>query len=538
MNHLRVARIVAIASAVYFILHGLYVITAPEHTVMSWLYDDCFYYLITAKHLFEQHISSFDGITVTSGYHPLWAWICVSVYGLHNKLDITYVRLCMGVSLLISSLVLVAALRRSLPANFGWLWALGLGATSYSALNNGITIMEWPLVIVFWTLMHLLLLRQSDPHCTRSRLITLCAASAALGFAGSLSRTDFGLIPAAYVAAGTFIGYRYHLWRPFKAALWAVSGSAVGLGCVMAYNRAMTGSWAQQSVQVKHLLASTSTPFNPAPAAWQFARALLYLPPLDLSQGDRTQLVRYGVLALVGCSLAAIAAIIYLVRRRSARKANLIPSSPQEALGFASAIFGIAGYLILYSFNSQGTFGWYSATVTGFVLLLAARAFTHVGPRIAAACALPLIALNIAVGLYGGPTAGGQYQEVRTGRVLHRDHPNSLMAGGDVGKPSFYNGGTMINLDGLMNNEVYPYLTAGNFPCYFLVRHIEYLSDVGGMTVPIVDAERTRHHLPALNWAKIFVPRSATDDEGFAATYLQTDFAAIQNLGECPAPHH
>ena len=77
-------RLAAVASACFFLLHSLMVIFGSQSTVMEWLYDDAFYYMITAKHFSERHISSFDGFTLTTGYHPLWMWLCAIIYRLHG----------------------------------------------------------------------------------------------------------------------------------------------------------------------------------------------------------------------------------------------------------------------------------------------------------------------------------------------------------------------------------------------------------------------------------------------------------------------
>jgi len=42
--------------------------------------DDFFYYLKVAQSLVTRHISSFDGSTLTNGYHPLWMLVLVSLF--------------------------------------------------------------------------------------------------------------------------------------------------------------------------------------------------------------------------------------------------------------------------------------------------------------------------------------------------------------------------------------------------------------------------------------------------------------------------
>jgi hypothetical protein len=531
----RLAQVASIGAAAYFFFHCLMVITGTEKRLMEWLYDDAFYYLIVAKHFSERHISSFDGVTVTSGYHPLWMWLCAAVYGIRGHLDLTYVRLCMGMTTCISMGLLVYGLRANLlKKNNGWLWALALGATSYSALNNGITVMEWPLVLLVWALLHGLIMRSvmssekaPDLHWVAYTVTFL------LGIAGSLSRTDFGLIPACYLVGGLLVARHFKEWNPMRTAAWALAGAVAGLGLVFLYNHSMTGSWIQQSAQVKHIAASFAAPFNPVPAIWQFARVLLYLPALDLGEGQRASMLRLGLEILLPSGL--FVAGFAIVRRRWILEqfTRVWFRSPSDTLSLTSAALGILGYLLFYSFNSQATYGWYTATVTGFVLVLSARIFSLLGTRACASIVLPLMVINMAAAEYRGGNARSQSQENSAGRLMRQYHAGARMGGGDVGKPSFYNEGKMFNLDGLMNNEVVPYLVEGRVHCYILKKHIEYLSDTGSITVPLTDAVRAKRKEATLPWSRYFILVEGRDSNGEPATYLKTDFDAISNSGEC-----
>src|SRR5688500_4736879 len=44
--------------------------------------DDFYYYLIPAQNIVEHGLSSFDGSTVTNGYHPLWMMCMVVLVAL------------------------------------------------------------------------------------------------------------------------------------------------------------------------------------------------------------------------------------------------------------------------------------------------------------------------------------------------------------------------------------------------------------------------------------------------------------------------
>jgi hypothetical protein len=509
---------------------------------MEWLYDDAFYYLITAKHFSEQHISSFDGVTRTSGYHPLWMWLCAFIYGLRGRLDLTYVRLCMGLALTISGATLLFALLSAYRhRRAGLLWALGLAACSYSALNNGCSVMEWPLVIFCWYLLHRLLIPRDDCRSARpgKELVQPVAYIACFttGFAGSLSRTDFGLIPACYLAAALLLALKHRTQASAFRALAALCGAAFGILVVFVYDRQMTGSWMQGSAQAKRLAASVSVPFNPVPAVWQFLRVLFFLPAMDLSADRKAMLLR-GSLALLlpVFGLLAFGAIAARKRLAAAIKASW-PVHPAEQFALVAAILGVTGYVFLYAFNTQATYGWYSASVTGFIILLAARGLRTLRPTTAAAIVLPLMLANIIAAESFGGNARAQWQEVVGGKAMHHDHPTAVMGGGDVGKPSFYNGGTILNIDGLMNNEVLPYIANGNIHCYILRRRIEFLSNLGTVTAPIVDAERLRLRKPPLPWTRYFTNAKAIPEDQpspVVRPYLQTNFEAIQASGECP----
>lgn len=526
-------RAAAIGGCAYFLIHSLSIVLGPKQRVMEWLYDDTFYYMITAKHLSEQHIASFDGVTVTSGYHPLWMWLCAILYGLRGRLDFTYVRCCMGLALCISGGMLCATLRYAIvKRQRGLLWALGLAATSYSALNNGLTVMEWPLVVLCWLILHHFVMSREASEQLKCSQAKAYVTAFWVGFAGSLSRTDFGLIPLCYLAASLIV-LRAGQWNSVRRAGTALAGSVVGLALVLIYNFRMTGSWFQASAETKRIFASLSSPFNPVPALWQFLRVVFYLPPLELSPALRTLWLLQGLRLLLVIGLLTMAFFVGTRKWLYARAVREWKRRYSEDLASVAAVLGLTSYLLVYALNSQATYGWYTATITGFVLVLASRVLGSLRGPVAARIVLPLMLCNVAVAEYCGGNARGQTQEIAIGKRMHAEHPGARMGGGDVGKPSFYNDGTMFNLDGLMNNEVYPYLIAGRIHCYILHRHIEYLSNVGSITVPLTDAERLKHHESPIPWSRYFVPQDSSDNFQNFDSYLKTDFDAIRSSGEC-----
>ena len=57
--------------------------SAPHNFTTHWFTrDDAYYYFKVAQNISEGHGSSFDGINLTNGYHPLWMLICIPIFSL------------------------------------------------------------------------------------------------------------------------------------------------------------------------------------------------------------------------------------------------------------------------------------------------------------------------------------------------------------------------------------------------------------------------------------------------------------------------
>jgi hypothetical protein len=70
---------------IVILLIHFYVALAPANSVMNWFTtDDAFYYFKTAQNIGLGHDISFDGISRTNGFHPLWMIICVPIFLLAN----------------------------------------------------------------------------------------------------------------------------------------------------------------------------------------------------------------------------------------------------------------------------------------------------------------------------------------------------------------------------------------------------------------------------------------------------------------------
>jgi hypothetical protein len=70
---------------IVIILIHLYIALAPANSLMNWYTtDDAFYYFKTAQNIGLGNGISFDGLSRTNGFHPLWMMICVPIFLLAN----------------------------------------------------------------------------------------------------------------------------------------------------------------------------------------------------------------------------------------------------------------------------------------------------------------------------------------------------------------------------------------------------------------------------------------------------------------------
>lgn len=126
------------------VLAQLWVLFVPTSSLLNWFTtDDAFYYFKVAQNIAEGHGSTFDGMHLSNGYHPLWMLICVPVFALARFDLILPLRLIVLISILLSagtSVIIFRLLKRWVREPIAWLvglsWAL-LPAIARNATLKG-----------------------------------------------------------------------------------------------------------------------------------------------------------------------------------------------------------------------------------------------------------------------------------------------------------------------------------------------------------------------------------------------------------------
>ena len=305
------------------------------------LEDDAYFYLQIAWNIGTGHGSTFDGLTITNGYHLLWmgllsvlAWVVASL-GFGKAAMVVLVSLA-GVSLAATSAV--GAFRSTAERIFYVVLALFCGAT-----------MEGTLVAALC-----LLAMRAFLDDDASLPVTLGAA-----FLLPLARIDYGWVAPAL--ALICLGDRGRMQRlpllPIAAA------AALGAATHFAVERAMFGTWTTVSSAYKAELFTRSGAFRIVP-----------------NLANRANQIRYACAALCGIAIGAQA-----WRLREGR----------TALAFGVALAPLMLYSVVNAMRD-----WYFLPGLAMLLLLASRACTHAPRAWRTAVAIQASVIAIACVMY------------------------------------------------------------------------------------------------------------------------------------------
>lgn len=424
------------------------------------LLDDSFYYLQVARNVAAGAGSSFDGIELTNGYHPLWMWLLVPVHWVAAARPET----CLRIGLVISSVLGVGVLLwiRHVLNRQATAWAAAIGLLLFAwprILGQTVNMLESGLLL--FTYMTIVALLVSNRATAAGRGV---AFGILLGLA-ALARLDTVFLWIAVGILGVARGLqgRALIHAPeipierdrgrLARIVENVAPLALGLVIVAPYlywNHSRFGHWTPVSGYVK-----TSFP-HPEFQARTF---------LDFKE--------FTLLALVGVGF-----LLASLRPRSSRIV--------QALG----IFGLASALhMAYTvlFMRWGVDRWHFAiTIPAGVLglpLLLDRALGVFAPGRGRALRVALVAGGVVLAI----AAQGYSLRARAGRHLDgsravalwaRDHlpEDSVYAMTDAGVFAYFSGRTTVNLDGLINNYRYQdYLRAGRLVEYFEEKSIDYV---------------------------------------------------------------
>jgi hypothetical protein len=466
--------VIGLLAVLAVLVFGVGVITAPPTLQAQYTPDDAYYYLVLARNFAAHGAWTFDsGHSVTSGFHPLLAYILSVTYAVLRPTSSEFVRY----SLVLSSLVTTVALSIAWGVGIGlkkpsYMALLALVITSANVAYNSVSGTEWSLVLLFSVLYWVHFIPHRSARIRPWFWVTLFV----VGLMGSLARSDFGLVALSLFVASLTVGYVVKKLGPPLLSFAGLLGATAGLLLVFANNYAFTGSFLQSSAKMKAYWAQVY-----GSAHWRAVRTALTVLNLDPSGSTSSRL---GVVVFAVISLLAM--IVVLKAWREQRIWRIKEEAGTLILLVASTLC-IVGYVVLYS-RSGAIQMWYTANliVPIFIILsTSARCVeTLLRKEVTLWAVSVVVLLAIVVGIagrhpIGSASAPWSHQQVmlQAGQELHQRDLGGKIGSWNAGIIGYYQGGTVINLDGLVNDDIYPYAVAGDLSSYLSERDIDYVLD-------------------------------------------------------------
>jgi hypothetical protein len=448
------------------------------------LADDPFYYFTIARNFGRGHGLTFDGVSPTNGFHPLWLLLITPIFGLVQDAWLAiHLALTLSAALDLVTLWLLHRLLRELgvsarvAAAFAILYAASPILLSLSGPLNGLeTPLDLLLTFAFLTLYR----RQLVGPDGGRRAAAVLGLTAGLLF---LARTD-NVILLAFSYAFVVWRARGDPGRSRRALASAVISAAVAAPWIV-------WSWVRfgTPIQVSGLAAAhvsralaAAHGWTAADAAVKFARNLAtvaaYFPVFHLNTGS---------LARAGAANAAVVAVVALVAFASDRREAL---RRRLAIWIPPLLAG-AAFVFVHTLRAIELRGWYYASLLPIAYVVAALVVDQIvsilekGRWPAATLAILPVWATVALALswrVGLAERCGEIDGDRMIRAVNAFVPQGTRLGawnaGLFGY--FYQRGEVVDLDGLVDNEAYRHIVDGSLGAYAARRKTDALLDAAG----------------------------------------------------------
>lgn len=426
----------------------------PDTDLIKFIPDDAFYYLILAKNFsLEQHWT-FDGHAPASGFHLLWAYLLAGAYFVVPNIGWQSLFVASGIVCAVAysaAAYFVAATVRRLVGDTS-AYGVMLVFLGSSAIIQPALMMESSFSILSAAALFFIIFGKK--LLVSAREIFLIAF---IGILGMLSRSDFGILPLLIFCVTAF-AVRDSCRAPL--ALSAFLGSVIGLGIVVAHTYWISGELAPASAQIKsHWAQVDGMSFRPG---YEILLSIA-LPFFKPAQSEwHTQFSTLLLLAFLGMGL----------------RVSLIHHNKKNITGaYITAVTVLAAYLLLYRHNGALQV-WYAGAFLVPISILLGVSFSVMAGRWPALIACIVVAISV-YSLNLSMKAPWQWQSsMLKGGINLKEHPvNGLVGSWNAGIISYFSQQPIVNLDGLVNDDILAYAKSGHLSDYIVERKIEYIMD-------------------------------------------------------------
>tara|TARA_B100000676_G_C18085849_1_gene854976 strand:- start:3686 stop:5263 length:1578 start_codon:yes stop_codon:yes gene_type:complete len=436
---------------------------SSEHLI-NFIPDDAFYYLNMVKHKINDGFWSFDGSNPATGFHILFAYLLTAIANLaspENWLTIFKINTAISILFLSTACTIIYKTIRWYFSEKASVAALAVFTTPVMLIQPTM-IMESSLVILLASLSSCTILNPK----IKSRYLSIKIALISLGILTSLARSDAALtIGCIFLVSFTFciLDKKNSLEEIRTKALWALSGTIIGLALSFTHNYFVSGHILQSSAHVKSFW-SQIIGYNLEPSA-----RLAGLTILPIAQKSSLAF-QIPILTLISLSL-----LLFIKNNKFSNK-NLI-----TFIG----IFSFFGYLFFYGANSQSIQYWYISNFSIPAVFLLASIIESIPHKLKSIFLYVIIIFSIGSCLknYTKPI----YKNQQGMYLLAKNHMppqtqnNRVYASWNAGILGYFSKTGLINIDGLANDSIVEYITSGNLYQYLINNKITHIVDYESM---------------------------------------------------------
>lgn len=452
---------IVLAISIFLLLAArlVFFFQSPQDKLIGIIPDDAFYYIQMASHRAQEGVWTFDGTSPATGFHFLYGYFLVFIFKLYPELNWTSIYLIVGAISCLTISASVYLLAKTVTEIYSKAVALAaiLPFFSFSIIMQSTVMMESWLVILFSSLTIFFVAKQKEE--SPKFLFSLFF----VGLLGSLSRTDYGMLPGVLFCT-IFLSEKFKITPTVVRSFTILLGAVIGVFVVLIQNYFISGHLAQASAQTKFFWSSVAGHSILAPL--QLVLSISF-PAFDFIERQSK-----AILLLVAFMFVTYSSI------KSIKLANEENRSLPAAL-LIGCVLTVVGYIFFYRHNSGALQPWYSSNFIAPISIATAAVFHYLLGRRAF---IP-VAFVFVIYLFSGskvilsipwPHQAGMMNAGLYVRTLDR---GSTFAAWNAGIISYFSEKPLVNIDGLTNDELLPYIKSNKLMDYLKLKKINYVVD-------------------------------------------------------------
>ncbi len=473
------------------ITRAILLFNSPLEEFIKVVPDDSFYYLKLSCNFIDKNTWTFDGLNNTSGFHLIYGYLLVffnKFIGCQNW-RITYLLISLISAFLISlSCYLTSNLVRK---KIGYKYAIFASTIFFGrdVILQSTAGMESGFVIFISSLLFYIFFEnissfKKERGFLNHKKIFKSFKLFLLGIFIIGIRTDFIILSLIFYSSiylrkklKVFFKVKNHEkgseeeTNDFKSLFF---GTILGYILVSFHNYFFTKSFLQNSASIKFYWSSKIGHIQEP-----IFRLIGGNLPIPISWFN-FKYQSYFIFSLIFLIFAIL--INKIIKER---KPNIIYYYfDDENLLNQTVILSLLGYAIFYSFNSAGIQTWYISQFLTPLVIFISYFLNFIENNLNLLKFSNLISLVLIINIFSGVYSSFNYRPyanqtemLAAGKFLKTNFKNSTIASWNSGIIGFFSERNIVNIDGLVNNAVAPYIKNDNLISYFDKVKIDYVID-------------------------------------------------------------